>query len=108
MLDHLKPNAFYGISTELPIFRSGHYGVELFFILSGFILTYVHASEFARPSAAAVNSFFVLRFFRIYPLHFAIMMATLAYVLCYPSFIDWSRSWDANINGFSFGGFSRR
>lgn len=105
MLDHLKVNTFYGIPSELPILRSGHYGVELFFILSGFILTYVHASEFAKPSVAAINSFFVLRFFRVYPLHFIVLMITLAYVLRNPDFADWYRGWEANAKGFSFWGF---
>jgi peptidoglycan/LPS O-acetylase OafA/YrhL len=48
---------------------SGYLGVTLFFILSGFILVYVHHDDdfTARPGT---RSFFVRRFARIYPVYF--------------------------------------
>lgn len=51
----------------------GFYGVEVFFILSGFILTYVNFSRFNSNSlgefALAYFKFMANRFFRIWPLH---------------------------------------
>jgi peptidoglycan/LPS O-acetylase OafA/YrhL len=47
----------------------GWLGVDLFFVLSGFIISYVHASDFTRVSWHAVKRFLALRMARIYPAH---------------------------------------
>src|SRR5579872_5470162 len=51
---------------------NGFYGVDIFFILSGFILSYVHIEDFTAGAAVRSNytRFLFLRFARIYPLHF--------------------------------------
>jgi peptidoglycan/LPS O-acetylase OafA/YrhL len=60
-------------------FESGFVGVGFFFLLSGFILTYVHHTDFAgRLSASAVRRFYLARFARIYPLHIAAMLIAIA------------------------------
>jgi peptidoglycan/LPS O-acetylase OafA/YrhL len=49
--------------------------VDLFFVLSGFILTVVYREAIA--SRAEFRRFLILRFFRIYPLHVAVLGALL-------------------------------
>jgi len=71
---------------EFPILDTlivnGEYGVDIFFVLSGFILSYVYTASFQRSvSADQVRRFIVYRFARIYPVHlvtFAVMLALLA------------------------------
>ena len=67
---HVKfPNHF----TTYPglFFRNGYMAVDLFFILSGFVI-YANYSGKIYNTASALR-FIVLRFFRIYPLHLAIL-----------------------------------
>jgi peptidoglycan/LPS O-acetylase OafA/YrhL len=71
---------------EFPILdtliANGAYGVDIFFVLSGFILCHVYTGSFRSSlSADQVRQFIVYRFARIYPVHlvtFAIMLALLA------------------------------
>jgi peptidoglycan/LPS O-acetylase OafA/YrhL len=61
---------------------NGAYGVDIFFVLSGFILCHVYASQFnASFNAGQVWQFLVYRFARIYPVHlvtFVMMLALFA------------------------------
>jgi peptidoglycan/LPS O-acetylase OafA/YrhL len=52
----------------------GYLGVDLFFLLSGLVLTYVHARDFAAVDFAAYRRFMLLRLTRIYPLHAAVLL----------------------------------
>ena len=47
------------------LFGAGSRGVDLFFVLSGFIIAYVHANDLGRPKR--VGHYFYSRFVRIYP-----------------------------------------
>ena len=62
---------FAPLMAGIPIFSKGFLGVDLFFLLSGFILTTVYSKELN------VRSFFVARAARTYPLH----LFTLAVLL---------------------------
>ena len=92
------------LQTSLPLIRNCWLGVDLFFILSGFILMHVHR-ELQEPTWQRVRSFFVLRFFRVYPLHFAILMLILALVVVFPSFPVWEQKIPGLENAFSVAGF---
>lgn len=50
--------------------KFGMLGVDVFFVLSGFILTHVYGARFADgPNRAGLRAFGIARFARIYPLH---------------------------------------
>src|SRR6201747_3150124 len=68
-LYHLSPDvaASLGISPFYFYENSGD-PVELFFILSGFILTYTHP-EMGGAEAPAVRQFYFSRFAKIYPIY---------------------------------------
>lgn len=66
----------------MPLARHGNYGVMLFFVLSGFILSYVYFSTFEKSvSARSFGSFMWHRFCRIYPLHIFLFLLTALLIL---------------------------
>ncbi len=70
---------------------NGFRGVDLFFVLSGFILMHVHENDFGILRARPVADFYILRFFRVYPLNAAVLLLLLPVVLALPGFVDWTR-----------------
>ena len=59
--------------------EKAHLAVDLFFVLSGYILAHVYGAAFAEKKAN-VRAFFVARMARIYPAHVAMMVVFLLYV----------------------------
>lgn len=64
----------------IALLAQGYLAVDLFFVLSGFVLWLTYGSEFRDHGRAAVMPFIVRRAARIFPLHLAIMFAMLAFV----------------------------
>lgn len=70
-------------------FFTGSVGVDIFFVLSGFILTLVHRNL----SPAGLKNFALRRIFRIYPLHLTVL-ATLALLCLFPRMRAlWGADW---------------
>lgn len=70
----------YGMGN---IFDFGYVGVDFFFVLSGFIITYVHFAEIGRPTM--IGRYLWRRFSRIFPIYwfmllFVILVNTLSRV----------------------------
>lgn len=61
---HLNLN--FGVMPLNGIAQFGHAGVDFFFVLSGFIIFYVHSKDVGNPSKLV--TYFERRFIRIYPL----------------------------------------
>jgi len=69
----------FGWETATPFFAKGYLWVDLFFILSGFVIAYsAQADERAPYDWPQIRDFWVARFARIYPLHFVCLLALLA------------------------------
>jgi len=65
----------------------GELGVILFFVLSGFLITYLLLEEEKRTDTIAVKNFYLRRVLRIWPLYFLIVIAALLVLPNIPMFV---------------------
>lgn len=77
---------------------NGFRGVDLFFILSGFIMMHVHAQDFTVLRYRALRDFVIMRCVRIYPAHLVALLLILAIVIASPAYVTWSRAWNLPLN----------
>ncbi len=56
-------------------FKGGLLGVQLFFVLSGFVIFAAHRKDFGAPTR--VSRFFHKRFLRVYPIYWVVLCITL-------------------------------
>ncbi len=80
---------FYPDLNFPSFFKKGYLAVDFFFILSGFILSYVYVQEFRTVSYGTYHRFIVNRLARIYPLHVftLFLLAFVSYV--FGQSMDW-------------------
>ena len=64
-----------------PIIGHGWLGVEVFFVLSGFVIAHNYAERLASPDRASVRSFWWARVARVYPVHLATLVVVLLMAL---------------------------
>jgi peptidoglycan/LPS O-acetylase OafA/YrhL len=67
-------------SSKLPLYAgqlisSGAWGVSFFFVLSGFLITWLLLEEYKSIGRFNIRAFYLRRFFRIWPLYYLIFFA---------------------------------
>jgi peptidoglycan/LPS O-acetylase OafA/YrhL len=64
-----------GLSTRLTlsVLGNGHFGVQVFFVISGFIITHLLTKERARDGNIDLRHFYIRRFFRICPAYYTLI-----------------------------------
>jgi len=74
-------NNFTNIKIDLPFYsllevfyNNGFFGVHMFYAVSGFVFAYIYLSKNEKVSG---KEFFINRFARLYPLHFATLIIVL-------------------------------
>lgn len=77
----------------------GYLGVDLFFLLSGFVLTWTYAPGFERIDARRYRRYLVVRLARVYPIHATVLLA-LGVVVAGGAAGLWESPW----RGPGFGG----
>jgi peptidoglycan/LPS O-acetylase OafA/YrhL len=77
---HTEQNVPAGLDLLLPFFVRGYLGVDLFFVLSGFIITHVYLASLASPNRYAVQIFLWHRLIRLYPVHVTVLAGLVAVV----------------------------
>src|SRR5579871_6566002 len=65
----------YGFTAFGGMFANGNKGVDLFFVLSGFIMVYIHAGDIGR--AERLGHYAFARFTRIYPMVWVVSILAL-------------------------------
>ena len=92
-LDALRFFAFlavflhHGIYTFLPLFsRVGAYGLSLFFFLSAFLITELLQREKQTTGDIAIQSFYIRRGLRIWPLYFGFLLFSVWLARVVPSY----------------------
>jgi peptidoglycan/LPS O-acetylase OafA/YrhL len=110
MLFHAQQSAgkIFGMRLleRIPDVIYGCHGVDLFFMLSGFILMYAHERDFTVLRKDTVARFARVRFTRVYPLNAVVLLLIAAFVAFQPDYVAWVRS-TSNSDDFSSGAFVR-
>ncbi|MEG4327035.1 acyltransferase [Microcoleus sp. AT3-A2] len=70
--------------TFFNLFQAGWSGVDYFYVLSGFIMVYVHRSAIGKKDQ--LKSFLVKRAVRIYPIYWIVTLTALCLFLVIPDF----------------------
>ncbi|WP_419758214.1 acyltransferase family protein [Acidisoma sp.] len=85
---HYRSGVFssLGATHILPVLGFGYLGVDLFFILSGFVIYHVHGQEMARPTIRIFLRFICLRAARLYPVYLFTLAIFASMVWLIPAF----------------------
>lgn len=77
----------------------GKGGVQFFFVLSGFIIYYIHKLDINQPSTLKV--YFLKRFIRVYPIYFVVTLMIVPVFFMVPSFgSDYYRTLPSIVTSF--------
>ena len=82
VLYHIREGLAHALPAPvIAVFAKGYLAVDLFFVLSGFVLWLTWGQRFTRDGLAAAPDFWRKRVARVWPLHIAILVATVAFAL---------------------------
>ncbi len=62
---------YFAKLSAIPVLRQGSYGVDVFFVISGFLITTLLLREQARFGTISIRDFYMRRALRIWPLYYA-------------------------------------
>ena len=72
-------------SSWFEVVPSGHTAVMMFFVISGFLITFLLTREKERYGIISLKDFYLRRVLRIYPLYYLILLASSLFFLAPPS-----------------------
>ena len=75
VLEKLTPLIQAPVHCLAPFLYFGYAGVELFFVISGFVMVWVHFDQLGQPTR--LPTFLRKRFWRIYPTYWACLLASI-------------------------------
>lgn len=97
-IDGLRFFAFFAvfmIHSDVEHFWWGSYGVSLFFVISGFLITRILIASEDRPRGQALKAFYVRRALRIFPAYYLVLGLAAATVgIAYlPAYVLYVMNW---------------
>ncbi|MBA3828024.1 MAG: acyltransferase [Taibaiella sp.] len=78
----IRKTNIYLLDQIIFLLTKGAYGVQFFFVLSGFLITYLLFDEEDRRNIINIKKFYIRRIFRIWPLYYTIVI--LGFVIIPP------------------------
>lgn len=78
----------FGPTHSFWLFSNGYLGVDLFFMLSGFILTHVYQNSLHFTNSQSLLHFYRNRMVRIFPLHLVALAFVVIAVVSVPNFVS--------------------
>lgn len=82
VLYHIREGLAHALpASVIAVFAKGYLAVDLFFVLSGFVLSLTWGGRFARDGLGAAPDFWRKRVARVWPLHAFILAATIVFAL---------------------------
>ncbi len=64
---------YYTRLEAIPVLRQGFYGVQVFFVVSGFLITTLLLREMEKYGTISLRDFYIRRALRIWPLYYAVL-----------------------------------
>jgi peptidoglycan/LPS O-acetylase OafA/YrhL len=85
-------------------FQNGMLAVSFFFVLSGFLITFLLISEIERTKTVSIRNFYVRRVLRIWPLYYLLVIIGLFIIPAFLGIIgyDYKMPYDTSTAGFLF------
>lgn len=102
MLHHLRSawDVYFDRPENLDFLYFGHCGVDIFFVISGFIMWHIYRDDLNRPERFI--PFIQRRFLRIYPVYWILTTALLAVLLLAPGEVkDYKRDFFYIVQSYS-------
>ena len=97
-----------GSHCHAPGFGAGFFGVDIFFVLSGFLITQLLVDEFEAHGTIDLTGFYLRRFLRLAP---PLLLLLAVYVTigpwAWPQFEPWEHLRDAGLTGFYLSDYAR-
>lgn len=103
--DLYYPNHTFSFSNSFPVrfMKNGAYGVDSFFVLSGFLIYYILNKEYKQKNTVNLSRFYLRRFLRIAPAYY--LCLAIFWVLCsrfnQPQYDNCVRYWWSNLFFFN-------
>ena len=98
--------AKYGMPNleEYSMFRNGSLAVSFFFVLSGFLITYLLLDEINKTQNVSIKKFYIRRVLRIWPLYFLLVFVGLVLIPLFLKLIhyDYQMPYDTTTAGILF------
>jgi peptidoglycan/LPS O-acetylase OafA/YrhL len=87
--------AVFMVHSDVEHFWWGSYGVSLFFVISGFLITRILIASQDRPRGQALKAFYARRALRIFPAYYLVLglAATTAGIAYLPAFVLYVMNW---------------
>lgn len=87
--------AVLAFHSEIPGFGGGFIGVDVFFVISGFLITGLLVRQFEAPRPAKLRVFYARRIRRLLPAALVVLLVTAVAVRVWVPALEWQRTgWD--------------